>query len=141
MPRRPISSEQRAALRFWYYSHEPRPTQAEAARWFQNEFNHKVSQSTISESVSSKYAHLDATFSSSTDASTALSTSYRNRRAQWPILEASLNEWKQSLEENVSESQSTNWRSCTDCSAIQSFYSVHPRMFPLRLSLQGIKII
>lgn len=54
-----IRIEQRRALRSWAHNQHPRPTQRACIEWFQQQFGHKFSQSTVSESLSSHFDSLD----------------------------------------------------------------------------------
>jgi len=92
MPRKPISDEQRKALRAWYCQQHPRPRQIDAIKWFEEQFQHRITQSTVSETLSSRFAYLETV---KPRASTA---SYRQRQPQWPILEAILFEWYEAID-------------------------------------------
>lgn len=91
MPRHAISSEERRAIRRWYSTQIPKPRQIDVIRWFEQNYGRELRQSTISESLSDRYSFLD------TDATG--SGAYRQRSAQWPILESLLFEWYQNLEQ------------------------------------------
>jgi hypothetical protein len=53
MPRKqPILLEQRRALRAWARKQHQKPTQKQCIEWFLQQYNHKLSQSTVSESLS-----------------------------------------------------------------------------------------
>lgn len=63
MPRkvqRGITDAQRAALRAWYQQQHPRPSQRACISWFIDQYDHQLGQSTISDSLSIRYSHLDA---------------------------------------------------------------------------------
>lgn len=92
MPRNSILDTQRRALRIWYRTQHPRPSHKGCIAWFRDTFHFKISQSTVSESLSDKFKALD-------DA-TAVSgkPSYRRRQCQWPLLEKLLYEWQQRME-------------------------------------------
>ena len=92
MPRHPISDEQRKALRRWYQRQHPKPRQSDAAKWFEIKFGHRITQSTVSESLSDRFAYLDTPSTSNT-------TSFRQRQPQWPLLEAILFEWNRQIEQ------------------------------------------
>jgi hypothetical protein len=91
MPRIAITNDQRRALRQWYQRQGPSKRQIDAINWFEREYGRRIRQSTVSDSLSEHYSHLDAANSSATDRS-------RQRQAQWPILEAILFDWQQHLE-------------------------------------------
>ena len=93
MPRRPISDEQRGALRRWYQRQHPKPRQSEAARWFETQFGHRITQSTVSESLSDRFTYLDTPSAPNT------TSSFRQRQPQWPILEAILFDWQRRIEQ------------------------------------------
>lgn len=85
-----ITVEQRAALRAWYQLQYPRPSQNARIEWFFDKYNHRISQSTVSESLSKQYVNLDA---GNLDA-----LSSRNWTGQWPELEKVLYEWQKRIE-------------------------------------------
>jgi Fission yeast centromere protein N-terminal domain len=58
-PRQDTTIEQRRALRRWAHRQYPKPTQKYCIEWFLPEYNHKLSQSTVSESLSAHFSHLD----------------------------------------------------------------------------------
>lgn len=92
MPRNSILDTQRRALRIWHRSQYPRPPHKDCIKWFSENFHFKISQSTISESLSDKFKSLD-------DAVEITGKpSYRRRQCQWPLLEKLLYEWQQDLE-------------------------------------------
>lgn len=91
MPRFAISSEQRRAIRRYHQNTRPKPRQVDIANWFEQQYNHRLRQSTISESLSDRFAFLD-----SSDITTH--ETFRKRPSQWPILEAILFEWHQIIE-------------------------------------------
>lgn len=91
MPRkRPITVEERRALRRWAQQQVPRPTQRQCIEWFERQYHHKLSQSTISESLSSNFEALDKTQDTGIQ---------RRRLGQWPKLEKILWEWQIQIEE------------------------------------------
>jgi len=92
MARKSISDEQRRALRVWFRAQHPRPRQIDAVRWFEERYHHRITQSTISESLSSRFAYLENV------PAKASTSSYRQRQAQWPLLEAILFEWYQFID-------------------------------------------
>jgi hypothetical protein len=87
MPRHSISESQRKALRKWYNQQYPQPRQKDCVEWFRNKFNHQISQSTVSESLSNHFQYLDQ------DPQIPIKESFRQRAAQWPILESILYDW------------------------------------------------
>jgi hypothetical protein len=89
MPRQSVSNKERKALRQWYQCQHPKPRQSDAARWFESTFGRRITQSTVSESLSDRFTYLDATVTSN--------ISFRQRQPQWPILEAILFEWHQQI--------------------------------------------
>jgi len=92
MPRnKPITIEQRRALREWHSRQYPRPSQKACQRWFKDKYNHSLSQSTVSESLSK---HFD-----SVDNSSAISTAARLRTGTWPDLEEILFDWQKQIED------------------------------------------
>ena len=86
-----INHEQRRALRNWAHSQHPKPSQKACIEWFQQQFNHQISQSTVSESLSSQFANLDDTI--------IHNDRHRQRLGQWPNLEAILLKWQLQVEE------------------------------------------
>ena len=54
-----ITLEQRQSLRNWAHSQHPKPSQKACIEWFYNKYNHKLSQSTVSESLSSHFTSLN----------------------------------------------------------------------------------
>ena len=84
--RQGITIEQRKALRQWVHQQHPKPTQKRCIEWFHAEYGHKLSQSTVSESLSSHFAHLDE--------STVDPKSQRLREGCWPKLEQVLFTWQ-----------------------------------------------
>jgi hypothetical protein len=89
--KRSITVDERRALRRWAHRQTPKPTQKQCIDWFQGEYNHRLSQSTVSESLSTAFAHLD-------DPSTFLPTALRQRTGHWPDLEKVLWEWQIKIE-------------------------------------------
>ena len=90
MPHQPISDDQRKALRLWFHQQRPRPTQVEATKWFYRQYNRKITQSTVSESLSERFKYVET--------AAAGSSSFRKRQAQWPLLEIILFDWQQRLQ-------------------------------------------
>lgn len=89
-PKRGISIEQRRALRRWAHRQVPKPTQRQCIEWFFQEYNHRLSQSTVSESLSSTFANLD---------DSSHPTSLRLRTGNWPELEKILFDWQIQIEQ------------------------------------------
>ena len=91
MPRKQrILLSQRQALRTWALQQHPRPSQKACISWFQTQYSRTISQSTVSESLSSHFKAID------TSINTARS---RLRSGQWPDLENLLFLWQQEIEE------------------------------------------
>lgn len=90
MPRQPISDIQRRALREWFQHQYPRPRQRDCILWFKEKFNHQITQSTVSEILSDRYHYLDQGIESS-------KPTFRQRTANWPILEEILFNWQQNI--------------------------------------------
>jgi hypothetical protein len=89
-PRQGITIEQRRALRRRAHRQHPKPTQKQCIEWFLQEYNHKLSQSTVSESLSTHFSHLDDCTNSE---------SKRLREGFWPDLEKVLFTWQVRIEE------------------------------------------
>ena len=96
MPQRQaVSTEQRRQLRAFSRNNAPRPSQRRCVEWFYQTYNERISQATVSHSLSARFAALDSP--------TTLNSSHTQRRqraraAQWPELEAILVEWQKSVE-------------------------------------------
>ena len=90
-PRHSITIDQRRALRRWAHQQNPKPTQKQAIDWFHQEYNHKLSQSTISESLGSRFACLDNNQN--------VSQTSRVRTGYWPDLEQVLFNWQKRIDE------------------------------------------
>ncbi|KZF19571.1 Homeodomain-like protein [Xylona heveae TC161] len=92
---RPIAEHERRALREWHRTQYPRPRHAACIDWFERQFHHRVSQSTVSESLSNRYSYLDS------PAPPRLSSkpTFKNRAGQWPLLEAILVDWQRNFEQ------------------------------------------
>lgn len=86
-----ISHSQRVALRQHYQTTDPKPSHADLILWFKFRFDHDISQSMVSRSLSDDWAHLDVCKNSVSE--------YRKRNCQWPWLETSLTYWLQSKED------------------------------------------
>jgi hypothetical protein len=91
MPRQRVTNAQRQALRSWVFAQATKPSHKACIAWFESQFNHRISQSTVSESLGDHFKHLDR--------STPPSHGARQRVAQWPILEAILWDWQKTLQE------------------------------------------
>lgn len=87
MPYQSISNDQRKALRRWFQSQYPKPRQADCSLWFERQYKHHLSQSTVSEILSAKYKYLD-------DENLSSTSLFRQRSANWPILESILSDWE-----------------------------------------------
>lgn len=92
MPRIPITIEQRRALRRWVLSQAPKPSHKACIEWFFEQFNHRISQSTVSESLSVRFANLDDLLSAVPNAQARLRTGY------WDDLEQILVQWQHRVE-------------------------------------------
>jgi hypothetical protein len=91
MPRKqPILLSQRRALRAWALQQHPRPSQKACIAWFQEQYSRTISQSTVSESLSSHFKPIDTSTNT---------TRSRQRLGQWPDLENLLFLWQQEIEE------------------------------------------
>jgi hypothetical protein len=90
--RRAIDDAKRRALRRYRAEH-PRASQKELQQWFTDKFYHTISQSTISEILSTKYTHLD----NDTRKDFKLK-GQRTSKADYPDLEAALFEWQQKIQ-------------------------------------------
>ena len=91
MPRKAVTDAQRQRLRQWFSSQQPRPSQKQCIQWFYEQFHHLIGQSTVSETLSDKFKHLD---------SGPAGNRARHRPAQWPILEAILFDFQKVIESN-----------------------------------------
>lgn len=94
MPRKltTISASQRKALRAWFQAQSPRPTQKACIEWFTQTYGHKLSQSTVSDSLSDQYKHLD----------TYTKPDLVHKRARpphWEDLEKCLFEWQLQIQQ------------------------------------------
>ena len=85
-----ISEAQKKALRDFYFTERPHPSQSACISWFEEKFGRKITQSTVSVTLSSKYAYLD----------TGPPTSNTKSRTTpgWRKLERALFEWQQRAE-------------------------------------------
>jgi hypothetical protein len=90
-PRIAISNAQRKALRTWY--HDPatsfgrKKTLADTITWWHSTYGYKISASTASDILSSKYEYLDKN-----DSKIGAQTK-RERVGRWKVLEEALGEW------------------------------------------------
>jgi len=87
--RHSLTLEQRRALRRWANSQTVRPSHKACIEWFQNQFHQTISQSTVSHSLSPKYARLDG--------DPQLSGS-RLRFGNWPDVEKLVLLWHQQMQ-------------------------------------------
>ncbi|KAF2177975.1 hypothetical protein K469DRAFT_719270 [Zopfia rhizophila CBS 207.26] len=55
MSRLGVSDAERKALYQFYYNSKPYPRHKDCIQWFQQKYNRKIAQSTVSESFSSHY--------------------------------------------------------------------------------------
>ncbi|KAJ9136513.1 CENP-B protein 2 [Pleurostoma richardsiae] len=86
--RHSLTLDQRRALRRWANSQTVRPSHKACIEWFQSQYNQTISQSTVSHSLSPKYARLDG--------DPQLSGS-RLRFGNWPDVEKLVLLWHQSM--------------------------------------------
>lgn len=89
--RRGIQIEQRRALRRWAHQQHPRPTQKQCIEWFHQQYSHKLSQSTVSESLGAHFSYLDVNHNH-------LQHHQRLREGLWPDLEKILLAWQHRIE-------------------------------------------
>jgi hypothetical protein len=73
-----IRLEQRRALRVWAHQQHPKPLQKACITWFHERYGFKISQSTVSKSLSSHFEAIDTSGNSQRS---------RLRTGQWPDLE------------------------------------------------------
>jgi hypothetical protein len=90
--RRAITTEQRIALRSYAQQHRSH-NQQQLASWFEQQFGHRPSQGTISESLSARFSELDQRGEGPSQK--------RLRTQHWPELEACLYEWQLQIETQV----------------------------------------
>lgn len=86
--RNSLTLDQRRALRRWANSQTVRPSHKACIEWFQTQYNQTISQSTVSHSLSPKYARLDG--------DPQLSGS-RLRFGNWPDVEKLVLLWHQQM--------------------------------------------
>ncbi|KAK4126453.1 Homeodomain-like protein [Parathielavia appendiculata] len=89
--RHSLTLDQRRALRRWASSQPVRPSHKACIDWFKSQYNQTISQSTVSHSLSPKYARLDG--------DTQLSGS-RLRFGNWPDVEKLVLLWHQQMVNN-----------------------------------------
>lgn len=93
--RHSITLAEKKALREYYASSPVRPSQRELIVWFQEKYQVKLPQSTVSSILSHKYKHLDSLVSRADGKK-------KQRPIKYPLLDTALFEWVQRKEqENV----------------------------------------
>lgn len=93
--RHSITLAEKKALREYYSSSPVRPSQRELIQWFQDKYQVKLPQSTVSSILSQKYKHLDSLVSRADGKK-------KQRPIKYPLLDTALFEWVQRKEqENV----------------------------------------
>lgn len=97
-----IPNPQRAALRAWVRSSHPRPTLVQARKWYEQQYHHKLSISTVGESLSEKYVFLDSPAELPPTAGSRkpkflTQTKSRIRPGEWPDLERALILWHEAV--------------------------------------------
>ena len=92
-PRRPISYEQKQALREQRLQ-QPRASNLELQQWFEATYNRSISTSSVSDILGSRFKYLDG--SSRRPAATK-----RVRAEQWPDLEEALYQWVRRAEDTI----------------------------------------
>jgi hypothetical protein len=60
MPRESITNQQQKTLRDWYFAQSIKPSKKACIAWFESQFGHRISQSTVSEWLGDHFKHLDA---------------------------------------------------------------------------------
>ncbi|KAI1004744.1 hypothetical protein K3495_g3477 [Podosphaera aphanis] len=90
-----ISNSQRRGLRVHVAQH-PRLTQRQLKAWFEEEFQRTIIHASISESLLSKYNHLD------NDTMVAFPSQQRERLPKWPELDEALAMWQKVKEKEKS---------------------------------------
>ncbi|EEU49040.1 uncharacterized protein NECHADRAFT_75804 [Fusarium vanettenii 77-13-4] len=88
-----VSHSQRIALRHYYQTANPKPTQSALQMWFKSHFGHEISQSMVSRSLSDSFAHLDIFAPTS-----QVVSEFRVRTCQWPWLDLLLSDWLDAVE-------------------------------------------
>lgn len=90
--RRAITDAERKALRDYYFDPvNGKPAHKHLREWFLQQYRHLISQSTVSESLSDTFAHLDT--------GSGRPNMKKQRQAQWTDLEDALFEWQQKMEQ------------------------------------------
>ncbi|KAI1005173.1 hypothetical protein K3495_g3053 [Podosphaera aphanis] len=89
------NSQRRGGLRVYAAQH-PWLTQHQLKAWFEEEFPRTITQASISESLSSKYNHLD------NDTMVAFSSQQREHPPKWPELDEALALWQKEKEKEKS---------------------------------------
>ena len=84
MSQKQAISFERCAPRNWAHQQYPKPSQKACIEWFLSKYQHKLSQLTVSESLSSHFSKLDKL---------ALA-GQRFWTGQWPDLEKTLYDWQ-----------------------------------------------
>ena len=95
MPHQAISEAQKKALRTWFRQQYPKPCQRDCIPWFESQFNQQIRPSTVSDILSDRYIYLD---NRPVHPATDKHPTYRQRPANWPILEDILYQWQQGIE-------------------------------------------
>ncbi|KAF7497890.1 hypothetical protein DV113_004068 [Geotrichum candidum] len=90
--RHSITLSEKKALRDYYASSPVRPSQRELIQWFQDKYQVKLPQSTVSSILSPKYAHLDGLVARADGKK-------KQRPIKYPLLDAALFEWVQRKEQ------------------------------------------
>ena len=88
--RRAITDAERKALREYFHSCDSKPSGKAMRQWFQDQFHHLPSESTVSAILSKKYGRLGEEI--------RFPASKKSRMNQWPDLELSLFEWQQRMQ-------------------------------------------
>ena len=90
--RQAITDAEKKAVRDYYFDPaNGKPAHKHVQEWFLQEFRHLPSQSIISESLSTTFAHLDT--------GTSRPSMKKQRYAQWIDLEDTLFKWQQRMEQ------------------------------------------
>lgn len=87
MPRQSITASQKASLRA-YHKSNPSLDNKSLRQWFSQTYHQSISQSSVSEILSSRYEYLDHIAQEK-----HLQNSKRCRSERWPLLEAALRQW------------------------------------------------
>ena len=78
-----MTVDQRCDLQKWYQTQYPKPTQKATAAWFLDKYGFRITQSTVSESLSQRFDNIDKADQSAT-------VVQRQQAPAWPKLEAIL---------------------------------------------------